>query len=971
MRVAQASPLGHRAVATIALLLIMALSATPAPAAAAAVDAPLELIVTPDTFVEELLPLKAWREQQGLRVDIATTTSIQLQMGGRDLGESIHLFAAARKAADPRFEYLLLFGDDPLVPGRLLQVANHSAAPRVPVEQRAVVSDLYYGVTDHSFFDLADIGPEYPLGPPWWGILDDTWGLTPTIHVGRVPASDEAEAAAYVSRIIVWEQAPPSGVWQLRTLLGLAVASAPNSGSWAVDRLTQDAGVTFGGDEAALVARGLLNISLRDYPDWPSAYDSLADRLSDAAFFSEWNLGATLVVLAGRDGPLPGGPPGEYGGDGTTAVYPPMARASSLDALSNGAKLPLLLAAYASSANFTWDNDMDIERALFAPGGGAAIAVGFTGATSSGTAPGGTLGGWRLASIVLEEALARPGPMGDVVDRARGRFISEARNVLGSSFDANNTTLRTAVAGLTLLGDPASLPWMGPPRELALDGPAGAAPNAASVVQVRVSSSGAPVPNATVAILDEAGDLVARGIADASGVASVPVVTGSQNMWTIVGSAAGFRRAVVPLAVDSPPAVAIITPGAGSSVAGPVHVAGSAGDSDAGDAIAAVEVSVNGGPWQPANGTASWSFELDTESLGNGPNLVAVRAFDGTIWGPAGSVEFVVSNPKPPTLLAPYPQLYVNEDAQGSFPLNLSLHIQPSGPGASLTATVEGADRVRASIEGDQLVVRPDANFNGAVTLALLVSDSYGGSLAVVLNLGVLAIADPPVLTVGGNLTLREGGTITFDPRAFDPDGTLPALRLELGPEGATLTGWQAPRKSAGNYTFVFSASDGLFVAQVNLVVVVEPYNGPPTATLTGPTRGEAGRELQFSAESPADPDGDPLTFRWDFGDGQHASGPSSSHVYATPGHYAVTLNMSDGRQSVSYTQLVLVDPYRAPGASPLGLAGAVAYVSAAVILACAAISGWMLLFGARRAGPSPAPAKESQGLFGKDDEEE
>jgi PKD repeat protein len=157
----------------------------------------------------------------------------------------------------------------------------------------------------------------------------------------------------------------------------------------------------------------------------------------------------------------------------------------------------------------------------------------------------------------------------------------------------------------------------------------------------------------------------------------------------------------------------------------------------------------------------------------------------------------------------------------------------------------------------------------------------------------------------------------------------------------------------------------------VNLVVVVEPYNGPPTATLTGPTRGEAGRELQFSAESPADPDGDPLTFRWDFGDGQHASGPSSSHVYATPGHYAVTLNMSDGRQSVSYTQLVLVDPYRAPGASPLGLAGAVAYVSAAVILACAAISGWMLLFGARRAGPSPAPAKESQGLFGKDDEEE
>jgi len=72
--------------------------------------------------------------------------------------------------------------------------------------------------------------------------------------------------------------------------------------------------------------------------------------------------------------------------------------------------------------------------------------------------------------------------------------------------------------------------------------------------------------------------------------------------------------------------------------------------------------------------------------------------------------------------------------------------------------------------------------------------------------------------------------------------------------------------------------------------------NRPPSATIDALSPGatvEAGIPLLF-AGSGSDPDGDPLTFSWSYGDGWSEAGASGAHIYANPGTYVVTLTATD-----------------------------------------------------------------------------
>ena len=165
------------------------------------------------------------------------------------------------------------------------------------------------------------------------------------------------------------------------------------------------------------------------------------------------------------------------------------------------------------------------------------------------------------------------------------------------------------------------------------------------------------------------------------------------------------------------------------------------------------------------------------------------------------------------------------------------------------------------------------------------------------------------------------GQLVTFTNTTTDLDGDT-LTYLWRFPDGTTSTA-KNPLHSfsmAGSQRVLLEASDGkangtgVFETEITVTV---PDNRFPTASFTwSPGAPVVGQAIAFTDAS-TDPDGDPLTYSWSFGDGTTSSARNPVKSYSAAHSYVVSLSVSDGRNgSHTVSKPITIAP--ADGTTPV-----------------------------------------------------
>ncbi|MBK8247682.1 MAG: ExeM/NucH family extracellular endonuclease [Gemmatimonadetes bacterium] len=129
--------------------------------------------------------------------------------------------------------------------------------------------------------------------------------------------------------------------------------------------------------------------------------------------------------------------------------------------------------------------------------------------------------------------------------------------------------------------------------------------------------------------------------------------------------------------------------------------------------------------------------------------------------------------------------------------------------------------------------------------------------------------------------------------------------------------------KSPGQVSSLFAA-DPYRSADHDPVLVglnLLPGNRAPSVSVGGPYSANEGAPILLSATG-SDPDGDLLSYLWDFGDGSTGSGASPSHAFPDNGSYAVAVTVTDGRGGSATASTTVTVSNVAPSAAIVSPAG-------------------------------------------------
>jgi hypothetical protein len=379
------------------------------------------------------------------------------------------------------------------------------------------------------------------------------------------------------------------------------------------------------------------------------------------------------------------------------------------------------------------------------------------------------------------------------------------------------------------------------------------------------------------------------------------------------GEGAVYHLAAVATGDALPPVSTITDPVDGQVISSTAYlVRGTAGDTVS--PIAAVVVSVDGGPWQMAAGGEAWSWSWT--GVSDGEHNLRSQAVDAV-----GFME------------TPGPGLTVTVDAT---PPEVLSHLPPAGAvDVPLAAAVVVIFSEAILTDTLAYTVAPDpggwaAHWNAPATAVTLThADFAPGQVYTVTVLQArdaarnpLApiswsfITEPPpcapveVLTI---TTAVSGCQATFGAVLT---GTEPLAYLwDFGFETSTETTPLVDFGASGAYPYTLTVS--------NCGAYSDTAGGVVTVTCAPPCAGPDGADFTFV---PAEPlvhatvhftgsvlNGTaPLTYTWDFGDGGTAEGSSTSHAFGASRAFTVTLTVRNACGTAGRERVVPVGAYRA-----------------------------------------------------------
>jgi len=153
-----------------------------------------------------------------------------------------------------------------------------------------------------------------------------------------------------------------------------------------------------------------------------------------------------------------------------------------------------------------------------------------------------------------------------------------------------------------------------------------------------------------------------------------------------------------------------------------------------------------------------------------------------------------------------------------------------------------------------------------------------------------------PVANAGADANVMEDRPSYFDGSGSDADGDTLTYSWNFG-DGQYGEGAQVYHtySTPGNYNATLTVSDGFGGSDDDICVRYVGVNSDPVADPGSNRSVYVGDLVIFSAAESYDPDGDPLVYTWDFGDGGTGVGVTKTHVYTTADTYTVTLTADDG----------------------------------------------------------------------------